>query len=507
MFWLRAGLFLIPVFGYGYIIYRTLPLPFHPFATAVIGAFGFVMGGLLVSTAYEAAKFWDSISDAYGSAEFVTVDQARRAGLTGRDGVILGRLQGKELRFSAPGHIMTLAPTRSGKGVSGVIPNLLDYAGSVVTVDIKGENVAIAGRRRRDFGPVYKFAPFDADSACFNPFDFLRDGKDAWEDAALLADMLIVPSGSGRSKFFEEEAKSLLTGLILHVAIAAPPEARNMATVRGFLMLSGAAFTELLAEMERSAHPIVRRTADSFGRKENKLQTSVLAEAQSQTLVWDSERLTAITTRSDFTLESLKEAPASVFLVIPPERLGVYRPFLRLMLGLIASAMTRNAQQPERPVLFLIDEFPQLGYMAPIEEGIAYLAGYGVRLWLFGQDYGQIEAIYPKVRSLIANCAVFQTFGVSDSETAKLVSEMLGQSTVRVRTRSAQSRRSMVVPDYYQYSVSSGETGRPLLTADEVRCLPEQTQILFIKGLRPILARKIRYFEERRWRRHWDTWR
>ena len=156
----------------------------------------------------------------------------RKAGLYRKGGLLLGRHDGRDVRFNQPGHLLTLAPTRSGKGTCGVIPNLLEYEGSTVTVDIKGENYAIAGRQRRQFGPVYRFAPFDENSNCFNPFDFIRSGEDAWEDAAMLADMIIVPSGAADAVFFENEARSFLTGLILYVATQAPPKKRNLGTVR-----------------------------------------------------------------------------------------------------------------------------------------------------------------------------------------------------------------------------------------------------------------------------------
>ena len=86
------------------------------------------------------------------------------------------------------------------------------------------------------------------------------------------------------------------------------------------------------------------------------------------------------------------------------------------------------------PVLCLLDEFPQLGYMQPIEEALLYIGSYAVKFWFFIQDLSQMQEHYDKRwRQFLANCGARTFFGVSDQETAKLVSEMSGQTTVKNR--------------------------------------------------------------------------
>jgi type IV secretion system protein VirD4 len=190
---------------------------------------------------------------------------------------------------------------------------------------------------------------------------------------------------------------------------------------------------------------------------------------------------------------------ASIFIIVPPEFLESYRPFLRLMTGLAAAAMTRNAARPRHAVLFLLDELPALGYMRPIEEGIGYLAGYGAKLWLFVQDLDQLEKTYPKARSMIANCAVRQAFNVQDPATARLLSDMLGTATVRMVS---QGRTSPLPIKSLAAAYHSGvfEGGRPLLTVGEILAMDQQKELLFVQGLPAILARKIRFFDWREWR-------
>ena len=506
MYWLKlTGLF-VPILAYMAIVYGSMA-PMEPQVNILIGCMAFLLGGLAASSFHEIERWLDIPSRTFGTASLASVWQMARAGLFGLRGVFLGRVHGLGLRFRKPGHMLTLAPTRAGKGTCAVIPNLLEHPGSVVTVDIKGENYAIAGRRRRHFGRVLKFAPFEADSHCFNPLDFIRGGDEAWDDAAMLADMLVVPSGASKAIFFENEARALLTGLILYVATEAPREARNLYTLRRLITLGGEDLDAQLKRMLRAKHPMVRFAATSFSRKDERLQSSILAEAQTHTLVWDSSRVARVTSRSDFSLTDLKSATVSLFIIVPPEALAVYRPLIRLILGMAVRTMTRPGYKPINPVLFLIDEFPALGHMKPIEEGIAYLAGYGCKLWLFAQDMGQLESVYGEhaARSIIANTNL-QAFNNTDERTLELLSRMLGNATVRAEHRSA-SRSSLLLPDYHHFNVGAGETARPLLTPDEIRCLGDGRQLLFLKGLRPILARKEAYYTAWCFKGLWDTWR
>jgi type IV secretion system protein VirD4 len=141
------------------------------------------------------------------------------------------------LRPDGEGHVLTVAPTRSGKGVSCVIPNLLDHPGSVLVTDPKGENYAVTARWRRENGhEVHALDPFElvGGGAGYNPVDLVDvSGPDAADDARMLADMLVLPEGKeGDQAFWNEEARGVLTGLILHVAASPQPELRTLTHVR-----------------------------------------------------------------------------------------------------------------------------------------------------------------------------------------------------------------------------------------------------------------------------------
>lgn len=444
-------------------------------------------------------KLKKKAGDAHGSANFAYSKDLRKLGVKRKDGLILGKFEEQFVRFKQPGHLITFAPTRSGKGVGHVIPNLLDHPGSVVVNDIKGENYAVTGDFRRSFSKVVSFAPFSDDSSCYNPLDFIRVGTtDEIDDASLIADMIIVDDGAA-DPFWNREAKNIITGLILYVANESPPALRNLGEVRYLIMQSKKDFEFTIRDMYKSKNAFVKKVAASVGATEPKVLASVLSTAKSQTAVWDSPRLTAITSRSDFQLEDLKRENISLYIIIPPEYLDVYKPIIRLIIGLATTAMTRVKGAPEHPVLFLIDEFPALGHMKPIESGIGYLAGYGVSLWMFIQDLNQIKDIYERWGTFLSNCSVRMAFGTNDVETAKVLSEMLGTTTIRVEGEGTSEEGGFKLNPLKgkgSKSTNISEAARPLMTPDEVMRMPNDAQLIFVQGGKPIVAEKIFYFKD-----------
>ena len=164
--------------------------------------------------------------DSHGSARFA--NRKELASLEAGNGLLIGRnpATGKLLRYDGAAHLLTLAPTRAGKGVGTVIPNLLMVERSVLVIDPKGENARIAGEARRRFGDVHILDPFGVSdtgkvsgppSAAYNPLDRLTpDSLDLSEDAASLADALVMdPPGQVSEAHWNEEAKALLSGLIM----------------------------------------------------------------------------------------------------------------------------------------------------------------------------------------------------------------------------------------------------------------------------------------------------
>ena len=235
--------------------------------------------------------FGDMADDTHGSARFATKKEV--APLTqASSGLLIGRdsKTGKLLRYDGPAHLLTMAPTRTGKGVGTIIPNLLAADRSVICIDPKGENAKITGRARENFGPVHVLDPFgvtEKPSAAFNPLDALDpDGLDVAEDATTLADALIFDEpGMAGEAHWNEEAKALISGMLLKIVAQETPYRRTLTTLREYLTLPPDAFVALLKRMQDNgaAGGLIARAANRHLGKSDREASGVLSAAQRHT--------------------------------------------------------------------------------------------------------------------------------------------------------------------------------------------------------------------------------
>lgn len=449
-------------------------------------------------------------SGTHGSAHFGLADDMQRRGHLYAPGIsaapALGRVDaGPNLdpRFRFVGHILTCAPTGSGKGIGAVIPTLLEYPGSMVVLDLKGENYAVTARRRREMGhSVHVVDPFGVTGASASGFNWLDrldpTSPDVVSESAVLADMLIIPDPKGEAHW-DDTARNLLQGLMVHVAASAPPEARNMAEVRRLITGTEDDLIQVLAEMSLSqaGFGLVARSANSFLAKAEKERSGVLSTAIKHTAFLDDPRIAAALEHTDFDLNQLKHKLMTVYIVLPPNRLAAYGRFMRGFIGQALAGITSSDRKPEAPVYFLLDEFAQLGRMQQVEDAISLVRGYGAHFWLIVQDLSQLKAIYPRWQTFLANSAK-QFFGTADYDTARYISESLGQQTIQFATSSTNSSTSYSAHGGHSsgHSTSQQHAGRALLTPDEVMRLGPSRPIVFLSGEAPYVLGRINYLRD-----------
>lgn len=405
-----------------------------------------------------ANRFRRGSGDSHGSARFATDRELR--GMESGTGLLIGRnpATGRLLRYGGPAHLLTLAPTRAGKGVGTVLPNLLLVERSVLVIDPKGENARIAGTARKNFGDVFVLDPFGVTglpSAAYNPLDRLSaENLDLGDDAASLADALVMDAaGQGGDTHWNEEAKALIGGLIMFCVAHEDADRRCLATVREYLTLPAENLKQLMALMQESAAAggLIARAANRYLGKAEREAASVLSTAQRHTHFLDSPRIVSVTSRSDFHFSELRHRIASVFLVLPPNRLDAYARWLRLLVTQALQEIARDAEAatggrtglhaapalsqahtgpsgaltasetpadardipygaadasqppqarpgtrtvPTAPTLFLLDEFAALGRLEAVERAMGLMAGYGLQLWPILQDMSQLKDLY-----------------------------------------------------------------------------------------------------------------
>ena len=444
--------------------------------------------------------------DTYGSARWAKPEEVKVAGLLGPDGVVLGKLREDYLRHEGPEHVLCFAPTRSGKGVGLVIPSLLTWPGSAIVHDIKGENWQLTAGFRARHGRVLLFDPTNPKSSAYNPLLEVRRGEWEVRDVQNIADILVDPEGSlEKRNHWEKTSHALLVGAILHVLYAETD--KTLAGVAAFLSDPKRPIESTLAAMmktthlgEAGPHPVVASAARELLNKSDNERSGVLSTAMSFLGLYRDPVVAKVTRRCDWRITDMVggKRPATLYLVVPPSDINRTKPLIRLILNQIGRRLTEDlqARTARHKLLLMLDEFPALGRLDFFESALAFMAGYGLKSFLIAQSLNQIERAYGPNNSILDNCHVRVSFATNDERTAKRVSDALGTATeMRAMKNYAGHRLS---PWLGHLMVSRQETARPLLTPGEVMQLPPADEIVMVAGTSPIRAKKVRYYEDRR---------
>ena len=155
----------------------------------------------------------------HGDARWAKARHIRRAGLLADQGIILGRYKNRYLMLPGQTGVILAAPPRSGKGVSCVVPNLLNWPGSVLVLDIKKENWTLTAGYRSLFSEVYLFDPFSADgrTSRWNPFTYVSDNPHLRIDDVQRIATMLCQEAPGADPFWVKSARSLFVGIALYL--------------------------------------------------------------------------------------------------------------------------------------------------------------------------------------------------------------------------------------------------------------------------------------------------
>lgn len=449
-------------------------------------------------------------SGVYGSASFMTGEQAARAGLADPTGLFLGALDGQMLFHKGKAHLLTVAPARSGKGIAAVIPNLLHWQGSTFIVDPKGELAGVTARHRQaTFGQkVVILNPWGLHGLPkhrFNPLAYLVDiyedetiRRGLTEEVAALALQLIPEPEDARNRFFREGSRKLLRAFMLHLASRGRPEFCTLPKLWRVLQ-NATHMDETLVEMAGSdaLGGVVADFADDIARTiERNAETfqSFIEGATQAVAIFDPAGWLADSVNgSDFSFEELKAGKISVYLVIPPERVETHGAWLGLLARQAIAAVARQAGNT--PVLFMLDEFANMGKLAGLSESLTLLPGLGVRVWIIVQSLDQLRVVYGReaTNTILSQAEVQQFFAVQDHGLAKMLSDALGQKTVKTLSVNL-GRKEDDDP-----GESRAEAARPLMSADEIRLMGASEQILLIQAHPPIRAQRVPFWTVAPW--------
>lgn len=454
----------------------------------------------------------------HGSSKWADATEIEKAGYF-REGITFGYTlaapRSKNLRavtYSGDGHMLTVAPTRSGKGTSQIIPEIMEHKGALLTIDPKGENAIITAQVREQVHgqKVHLLDPWgiatsqlDRPKARFNPLDMLApDSRDLADDAMMIADALVTPDGG--DAHWSNEARALDMGLIVHLVTSPKEEGRRtLGRLREILSLPPDKFQSLIIDMAENGHPLAQAAANRTMQKSERELSSVISTAQQNTHFLESEAIKESLSTSDFDFSALKsdDQPISVYVVLPADRLNTHGRWLRLIVSMAITAMVRGERKPRRPALFLLDEFAALGKLAVVEQAFGLMAGFGMQIHAILQDLSQLQDLYDRRwQTFIGNAAVLQFFGTRDLMTAEYASKLAGQTTVEKISKHTSNMREkgkgvFGEPDPNYAAMADTAHGRSLMMPEELIRISDKVQFLILPSINPVINEKIPYYE------------
>lgn len=511
-----------------YIEYaRALGLPdVQPYAWTIrlAGWFGFGLPLALWAIA-AASMSWPRARAFHGDARFAGRGDLARAGLleAAPDGVIIGRAGGDYLYLRGTRHLIVSAPTRTGKTTCVAIPVLLTYRHSVVCMDLKGELFRHTSGYRAGIGQaIYCFAPYAEDGRThrFNPFTAMSTDPRVRIGELQTLGAILYPEEPGKDPFWALQSCAAFVAFASylfeawddrvskrlrepgHASIDANTDPDFPSFERIYRCSAGDGGELKTFLRQRLEAPFVsaatRAALTSLTGMAEQTFSSVIATTQAPLQQFLSPVLAAATNATDFDVENLRRHPTTIYVVIPPQKLGEARKLLNIFFSTVIGQNLRQTPQEDASLryqmLLLMDEFAAMGRVNVLSERIALTAGYGIRDLSIIQSLSQLDSTYGKdeARTYLTNHAASIVFTPREQGDAEAYSKMLGDTTVKRRNRSTGKGGT---------TYSHTEERRPLLLPQELKELPDDEQIIFLEGCRPIRCRKNRYFKDRRLRK------
>ena len=501
---LKAGLFTIEQAYFSYtepaILLRVKTLFFMSLLLCFGGTFA----------AYMSARDRITNKTLFGKARFATLKDIQNEKLDGEKGVVIGRFKDRLLRLGGYEFVLLAAPTRTGKGVGFCVPNLLQFAGSAVVLDIKGENYNLTSEFRRRYlgNEIIYFNPFSASTHRWNPLSYVSTDPNFRANDLMALATIIYPVNE-KDPFWSDAAKNLFIGLGLLVL-----ETPELSPTIGEILRQGSgkgmAIEEYLRQVmdlraagERPLSNVCRDALNRFLNSGEQALKGVHATFTASLTPWANAVIDKATSGDDFDLRDVRRKKMSIYLNIPAGEILQAAPIIKLFFSQLINENVKELpeQNPElkHQCLLLMDEFTAMGKVDIIAKGVGYMAGYNMRLAIVIQDKNQLEAVYGKedAHNIVSNMGAVIYFTPSQISEAEEYSKMIGNDTVATSSHSTpQGSLFGVKSDGGNPSTTEQYQSRAIMLPQELLQMSKDLELIVRSGMPVIRADKIRYFTD-----------
>lgn len=488
----------------------------------------YFLGNLISFSLVFLLPFLPKKESLHGDARFANSSDVKKMDLYG-DGIIIGKYQNRLLRFGGQQFVSLGAPTRSGKGVGIVIPNLLDWKESAVVQDIKQECFDFtSGYREKILGQeVFLFDPFNRRTHRYNPLAYIDMNSDNADGQLTdFANILYPMTGNDTADFFNQLAQNLFIGICymvhnllntkggvvllqklgveidftLYGILQMSEGFKGDIDIDGSYKISFKAFEDTfntLAELGLIGKKAQMRCQSYFKIDSENTKSGVMSSFNAPLMMFRNDNMRLATSANDFDFRDLRRKKMTIYVGITPDQLANAKLILNIFWQQLILVNTKELPQanPElkHKVLLVMDEFTAPGRLAIYLKSISFIAGYWLRSLMIYQSGSQLEANPPEgygrdgAKTLLTNhaCQIFYT--PREQEDAEKISKILGTKTIKNRSRNLGQGGGG----------SESDTSRALMLPQELREMPFENELITIDNGKPIMAKKAFYYSDR----------
>jgi type IV secretion system protein VirD4 len=371
------------------------------------------------------------------------------------------------ITYAGDGHLITFAPTGTGKTSGPVICNALKHPGQLIVLDMKGEVYAATAEHRRAMGQKVHVLDLrdDAESDALNPLDLAAlCGTDPAAVARSFAAEIIERGEAERDRFWNDWAETMITGATAWLLADEPLEQRRMSALFDLFAADDVPYqlAVLLDKKDRVRNRAAKAAFAAFLQLPDRdTRPCVLGSVQTHLRLFDSDLVRRVTDKSTIDIDELIAGePMSLYIIVPPFRLSAFSPLLRLWLSGLILTMTQRKHPPKERTLMLCDEIGNLGRMDVVLTAATLLRSWGFTLWTFWQNAAQLQIYGGQANTLIDNAGVLQAFGARNRRMAQDLANLFGG-----------------------------------ISAEEIMNLPQDEQILLVEG-KTTRCKQARYYND-----------
>ena len=424
--------------------------------------------------------------------------------LNKHNGFILSRKHylGLEKKNPLNKNILVYGGSGTGKTAGFIKPNILQMLGSYVITDPKGELY-------RETSKLLKANGYDVKvlnlvdtkySNRYNPLAHIRD----YADVDIIAHTIVESGegdGGGKSSdpFWDNTAKMLLKACIYYVISVLPPEERNLSSCLNIVRAGGAdesIFDKLFVGGLKPEHP-GRKEYEGIRVGADKTKQSIAISLVSKLSHFDSPSMQRLTTSDDISFEDIGRKKTAVY-VISPDSHSTYNYILTIFYGQLLQRLYAEADANggalKMPAFLLLDEFANIGKIPDFNQKLSTSRSRLISMSIIVQSMDQLVDLYKDLHeNIISNCDTQIFMGSQSIKTCEYISKSLGQKTLVYQSRSKNRDKEDISTQGYSYSEQ--RQGRELMTIDELKRLPYDEEIILVRGVKPIKAKKAWYYK------------